>query len=263
MTSIYALLDPTRHQTIYVGKADDAERRFKRHIKEAKPGLGRKENWILALAARGFTPVLAILESPTDSWQEVEKRWIATFRAAGWDVLNATDGGDGASAGEMNVAKRPEARAKISKGWHATHDGRRAAQPLADWRRANPNFRRGVPRTAEERRKMSEGLRRRHPAKDNPTVECGCGCGALLLKRDAAGRPRTYLPWHARPASPIQDQLLSRMEVGVETKLADLAAAMGDTNQRTGGMLSRLKLRGLAVNPRPGIWVATTRRPTA
>jgi hypothetical protein len=36
--------------------------------------------------------------------------------------------------------------------------------------------------------------RRRSPGKENPLVECACGCGSTMKKFDRSGRPRQYKP---------------------------------------------------------------------
>lgn len=43
-------------------------------------------------------------------------------------------------------------------------------------------------------RKSERGLRK--PGEDNPQIECACGCGELLLKYDAARRPRKFVSGH-------------------------------------------------------------------
>jgi hypothetical protein len=46
--------------------------------------------------------------------------------------------------------------------------------------------------------RASDYLKRR----PNPTIPCGCGCGALFTKFNACGRERRYVLGHSRPNPP-------------------------------------------------------------
>jgi hypothetical protein len=63
-------------------------------------------------------PQLCILESGEGDWQAAEKKWIAQFRQAGYELVNATDGGGGMDGYQHSA----EVRAKISTAHKAIAD---------------------------------------------------------------------------------------------------------------------------------------------
>jgi len=70
--------------------------------------------WLRKLRESGLTYNVVVLEETTEAnLNDSERWWIAYGRLSGWRLTNGTDGGDGATAGATNVAKRPEVRAKI------------------------------------------------------------------------------------------------------------------------------------------------------
>ena len=98
MIDIYALCDPDTNRVRYIGKADDANLRFKSHIwpsnlKKKRPC----SNWIRGLLKINKLPILIIIERVDDEildWKEREKFWIDHYRKSGV-LLNILDGGDG------------------------------------------------------------------------------------------------------------------------------------------------------------------------
>ncbi len=107
---VYGLIDPNTTDCRYVGKTNNPKDRFKKHIKDLREDY--KSRWIRTLLATEQVPIMVELESfPTDAECQIgEKWWIAYFREIGCPLTNATDGGDGASAGHLVSA---ETRAKI------------------------------------------------------------------------------------------------------------------------------------------------------
>jgi hypothetical protein len=107
---IYSLIDPLNHRVRYVGKTDDVRRRLRKHITLALHSQRRNHrlDWIRSLVDAGQLPTLAIIESGEGDWKAAEKHWIAFYRMAGAELVNATDGGEG-----MNNPSA-ETRAKIS-----------------------------------------------------------------------------------------------------------------------------------------------------
>lgn len=86
---IYALADPFTHEVRYVGKAKNANARYKGHLcsRRSTPVY----RWIKSLTK---PPELVILASClTDDWQTVEKQVIAQYRQTN-NLLNIADGGD-------------------------------------------------------------------------------------------------------------------------------------------------------------------------
>jgi len=90
---IYGLTDPETAEVRYIGKANDPEKRLAGHKRE----IGRRRtplySWMGALAKRGLSPGLVVLEHAVD-WREAERRLISAARDRGDRLLNLADGGD-------------------------------------------------------------------------------------------------------------------------------------------------------------------------
>lgn len=123
---IYALRDPRTEKVRYVGKAGDPGFRYKNHVSDWHLSSTTKKNsWIKSLKAKGFLPVLTVLdEVPDELANEAEIAYIEYFGPE--NLTNGTLGGDG---GAVTV---PEARERT--------------------RQANL----GLKRSAETKKKMSE-----------------------------------------------------------------------------------------------------------
>jgi predicted GIY-YIG superfamily endonuclease len=94
MTYIYALADPNSWEVRYIGKTDDLNQRYYRHLHLT--GNTHKENWLRALIRRNVRPLMIVLEClDKEPWQEREKFWIGYYREQGHHLTNATAGGDG------------------------------------------------------------------------------------------------------------------------------------------------------------------------
>jgi hypothetical protein len=92
VVEIYGLYCPDTGELRYVGKANNAQKRLKKHLFERVKS--RPVNrWVKSLVDSGKAPVLKILETvPHDEWEEAERRLIAEHRKAG-KLLNLADGG--------------------------------------------------------------------------------------------------------------------------------------------------------------------------
>jgi len=82
-----------------------------------------KAHWWRNLNSQGLAPKLEILaQVPFDEWEQHEREYIRWYRVLGWNVLNATDGGDG---GAMPMTA--EHRANISKATKGKFSAERRA----------------------------------------------------------------------------------------------------------------------------------------
>lgn len=148
--TIYALIDPTTAAVRYVGKTTDPMRRFKTHVREAQRGHRcYRCAWIRSIGMPVFKPLVVV--SHVDG-PDVERRIIALYRARGYRLTNATDGGDG----NVGWNPSPETRAAIKASWTAE---RRAAQIARQLGRTLPanhreNMRRAM--TPERRAALSQ-----------------------------------------------------------------------------------------------------------
>src|SRR5579859_4689242 len=92
---IYCLSDPSSDELRYVGKSSTG---FKR---PRQPHSARCGSWIKSLKTRGVDPKIEILEEIEDGeylkerLNAAERFWIASWRIAGANLTNLTDGGDG------------------------------------------------------------------------------------------------------------------------------------------------------------------------
>lgn len=89
--TIYGLTDPDTGRVMYIGKANDAEQRFKGHLRDAARRKTPVYQWINSLHKK---PQMIVLASCiTKDWQTVEKQIIAQYRQDG-ELLNVADGGN-------------------------------------------------------------------------------------------------------------------------------------------------------------------------
>lgn len=91
---IYALIEPGTSEVRYIGKANNAQRRFNGHLRETRR-MTPVYCWIKALRLKGQLPGLIVIDvCNTENWCEVERVAIATARRDGAKLLNLADGGD-------------------------------------------------------------------------------------------------------------------------------------------------------------------------
>lgn len=153
---VYTLSDPHTGAIRYVGKTcRGLKQRLKDHLlpKNLKART-HKNCWLKALAARGAKPVIEIVEVAGDGVDEAERFWISQFRALGFDLTNATDGGEG-TTGLKRLPRTEAHRARLS----AALKGR---QMDAVWREKLGAALRGKPKkpfTPEHRANISAARR--------------------------------------------------------------------------------------------------------
>jgi hypothetical protein len=94
LVEIYSLRCPESGEIKYVGKANDALRRFRGHIRDSRRKNTPVCRWISSLAAKNTLPLLEILEQvPESQWKIAERNHIAKHRASGF-LLNLSKGGN-------------------------------------------------------------------------------------------------------------------------------------------------------------------------
>jgi hypothetical protein len=96
LAEIYALECPETGSIRYIGKANDASKRLRGHIRDAfRPDRSHYPlyAWIRSLLGNGQKPAVRVLEVCED-WAAVEQRLIAEHRANGAKLLNVAKGGD-------------------------------------------------------------------------------------------------------------------------------------------------------------------------
>lgn len=166
LTFIYARLEPDSDEIRYVGKADDPQGRLMRHISRAKRQKNHCANWLRSLAARGLLPRTEIIaEVPVSEWQFWEKHFIKCFQDLGFDLVNATPGGDGFGSGpdSPNFGKKRIFSAQHRKNLGESRAGiLHTPETKEKMSRAKLGKRRG-PHSPECREKMRQAALRRGP----------------------------------------------------------------------------------------------------
>jgi hypothetical protein len=90
---IYGLFDPESDEIRYVGKANNAQKRFKTHLLDSKTAKRPVCLWVQSLIKLGKVPVIRVLETvPAEQWEFAERRLIAEYRKTA-KLLNLADGG--------------------------------------------------------------------------------------------------------------------------------------------------------------------------
>lgn len=96
---IYTLSHPITEEIRYIGKTNNIEKRFNKHL--SNHGLlekSKKNNWIISLLKDNLLPKIEVLDETTENnINELEIFYISLFRSWGFRLLNMTEGGDGAS----------------------------------------------------------------------------------------------------------------------------------------------------------------------
>lgn len=129
---IYGLIDPRTECLRYVGKTTDLRKRFLRHCNPRRSDRSHRGCWLRGLRNLGLQPTMVVLEEIDEATTAlVECFWISSLRAAGADLVNAANGGEGgatrtgqksSAAHRMNIAKahlgmRPDASARERMRW--------------------------------------------------------------------------------------------------------------------------------------------------
>lgn len=111
---IYALCDPRTGEIRYIGKADNAAKRLKRHIMDARRRKTPVYSWFKSLADHGLKPTVVVLRKVRrDEWQQAERDEIAAARASGLRLLNVSAGGEDIPC---SVSTRKANGSKVAKG---------------------------------------------------------------------------------------------------------------------------------------------------
>jgi len=94
MIKIYILIDPITYDIRYVGKTKYSlnDRLCKHLITREK---NHRANWIKSLIKKGLKPIIKLIEEVQESeWISSEKYWINQFKEWGFNLTNATEGGE-------------------------------------------------------------------------------------------------------------------------------------------------------------------------
>lgn len=109
---IYTLSDPDTEEIRYIGKTKNSLLyRLQQHVYEAFRHKSHKASWVKSLLKQDKMPIIELLDSTSENWQELEVYWISQFKTWGFNLVNMTDGGDG----NNNQVMTEETKKKISE----------------------------------------------------------------------------------------------------------------------------------------------------
>jgi group I intron endonuclease len=96
---IYGLWDCRDNRLRYIGKTVNLKARLYRHCVDYDRGkITHCSTWVKGLLNEGLEPMMEILEECTEeTWQEVERGWIAKGKELGLNLVNMVSGGKGGS----------------------------------------------------------------------------------------------------------------------------------------------------------------------
>lgn len=146
-TFIYALCEPETRTIRYVGKTLNLKARLSQHLRKSSKETTRLGNWLRRVIRIGKTPDAIELDRVVgEDWADAERFYIRLARDIGFDLVNATDGGEGSSI------KGEEHHNFGSTSFPGMENLRRAQKSGKD----NPAF--GEPVPEERRVRISAGL---------------------------------------------------------------------------------------------------------
>jgi len=123
-TFIYCLIDPITNEPRYIGKANNPKERFKNHLNKARDKNTHKRNWINSLKKKSLKPRLEIIkEVPISEWHKYEKYYIAEYKKLGYNLVNYTNGGDGATLQNNGSFKKGQISLNIKQVVALNKDG--------------------------------------------------------------------------------------------------------------------------------------------
>lgn len=127
---IYGLCDPVTHQVRYIGKTVNLKSRMRRYRSGCHHSPHLK-NWIALLGRKGQWPEVKVLETCLFGLGDAEKHWIKHGRERGWDLINATDGGDGWPCTPQSVEKIRQANLRRYQNPLERYKHKRGSQKAA------------------------------------------------------------------------------------------------------------------------------------
>ena len=110
MIYIYTLSHPITNEVRYVGKTINVKRRFKQHLYDKRHS--HKASWVKSLKSEGLKPIMTIVETCTNNWQEREIYWISQYdnltnfkQGGGVDYERTTSEGTREKIRQANLGK--------------------------------------------------------------------------------------------------------------------------------------------------------------
>lgn len=110
---IYTLAHPETNEVRYVGVTTvSTEERLRKHLISKENN--RRTSWIKSILNHGLMPKIELIDDVDDSvWRDEERFYISYFRYLGFNLVNATEGGDGLSGYKRSQRTSDAQRAKM------------------------------------------------------------------------------------------------------------------------------------------------------
>jgi hypothetical protein len=91
---IYTLKDPIFNKIRYVGKTKyTLKQRLAKHLVTKEKNY--RGNWIRSILKQNLVPIIELIEEiKEEKWVFWEKYWISQFKTWGFNLVNATEGGE-------------------------------------------------------------------------------------------------------------------------------------------------------------------------
>jgi len=149
---VYALMDPETGEIRYIGKSTRGLKRIFEHFRPSHLiARNHRTNWIKSVISRGVKPeftILEVAENP-ESVVILEILAIAHYRSMGFNLVNATDGGEGVAG----LVVSDETRKKISRA----RTGKKGTAHTEAHKLRMSKLRSGVKRSPETIKRISDG----------------------------------------------------------------------------------------------------------
>lgn len=120
MIKIYTLTDPRTNEVRYVGKTKGTlKRRLNGHMCEARSGaMYYKAKWVRVLIKEGLIPIIEEIDRiDSENWAWLEQYWISQFISWGFNLTNATNGGDGNQGQKQTIESRVKRSNTLKEGY--------------------------------------------------------------------------------------------------------------------------------------------------
>ena len=124
-TFIYTLSNPITKEVRYIGKTVNIKDRYRQHIGKRLLDNSHKNNWISSLINAGLQPIIEVLDIVEHSeWEFWEKYWISQFKTCGFDLTNATEGGECGSCGNRESINKMVKTRKLNNSYKRSEESK-------------------------------------------------------------------------------------------------------------------------------------------
>jgi hypothetical protein len=92
---IYGLVDVIKNELKYIGKSNNPQSRYRKHLQDSKKKISYKDKWIYSLLENNNKPELLIIDEVEEyDWEKWEKFYISYYKFIGCKLTNISEGGE-------------------------------------------------------------------------------------------------------------------------------------------------------------------------